>query len=432
MKNIRFNTIFNLLALIFILSGCEDKYTEQYLSLEPVYMSYKDFREAVKSESTHQLTKPGKIYYKDNYLYINEIMKGIHVYNNTNPASPQYVGFIAIPGNVDMVILGNTMYADSYIDLVGIDISNPANVKEVARLKNVFPYSVPPYESNYRLGQIDDTQGVVVNWTTKKVRKEIEQISNPVYPVYFGSTFTQFSLSADAGKNGTQQSTPAGIGGSMARFGLIGNHLLAVDNGAYYDFDLTSSANPSLESKIGISWGIETMFLSGNTMFLGTQNGMQVYNVEDVTKPTYISSFWHATGCDPVVVQNNRAYITIRGGNACGSVINRLDVLDISNIRNPSLFRSYNMTGPYGLGISGDVLFVCDGSDGLKVYNAADPYLIAEHLIATFKDINAYDVIPLSNSLLMIGSDGFYQYDYTNLNDIKLVSSIKIVKFYAD
>ena len=428
MKNIRLNVVFQLLTLIIILSGCEDKYTEEYLSLEPVYMSYKDFREAVKTESTHSLKNPGKIYYKDNYLYINEIMKGIHVYNNANPASPQYVGFIAIPGNVDMVIKGNIMYADSYIDLVGIDISNPANAKEVARLKSVFPYSVPPYEDNYRLGQIDDTQGVVVDWNIKKVRKEIEQISYNYYPVYFGSKFTEFSLSADAATNGTQQTSAAGIGGSMARFGLIGNHLLAVDNSSYYDFDLTDATNPSLEIKSGMGWGIETMFLSGNNMFLGTQSGMLVYSVADVTKPTYISNFWHATGCDPVVVQNNRAYVTIRGGNPCGSLVNRLDVLDISILKTPVLMRSYNMTGPYGLGIDGDVLFVCDGTAGLKVYNAADPYLISEHLIATFKDINAYDVIPLGNSLLMIGQDGFYQYSYTNLNDIKQISSIKVVK----
>jgi len=426
----QFNTIFKLLALIFILSGCEDKYTEQYLSLEPVYMSYKDFREAVKVESTHSLEKPGKIYFKDNYLFINEIMKGIHVYNNANPASPQYVGFIIIPGNVDMVIKGNIMYADSYIDLVGIDITNPATAKEVARLKSVFPYSVPPYESYYRLGTIDDTQGVVVDWNIKKVRKEIEQISYPVYPVYFGSKFTEFSLSSDAvASNGAQQASPAGIGGSMARFGLVGNHLLAVDNSTYYNFDLTNATTPSLETKTGINWGIETMFLSGSNMFLGTRNGMLIYNIADVTKPTYVSNFWHATGCDPVVVQNNRAYVTIRGGTPCqNTTINRLDVLDITNLKNPTLMRSYNMTNPFGLGIDDDVLFVCDGDAGLKVYNAADPYLISEHLIATFKDINAFDVIPLGNSLLMIGSDGFYQYDYTNLNDIKQISSIKVVK----
>ncbi len=428
MKNIRLTTIFRLLAMLFILAGCEDKYTEQYLSLEPVYMSYKDFREAVKVESTHALEKPGKIYYKDNYLFINEIMKGVHVYNNANPASPQYVGFVKIPGNVDMVIKGNIMYADSYIDLVGIDISNPATAKEVARLKSVFPYSVPPYESYYRLGTIDDTQGVVVDWNVKKVRKEIEQIDYPIYPIYFGSKFTEFSLSADAASNGAQQTSAAGIGGSMARFGLIGNHLLAVDNSSYYNFDLTNPISPSLETKLGMGWGIETMFLSGSNMFLGTSTGMLIYTVTDVTKPTYVSNFWHATGCDPVVVQNNRAYVTIRGGNACGSLINRLDVLDITNLKAPALLRSYNMTGPYGLGIDDDVLFVCDGTAGLKVFNAADPYLISENLIATFKDINAYDVIPLGSSLLMIGQDGFYQYDYTNLNDIKQISSIKVVK----
>lgn len=427
MKNIFQNPILTILLLIIVLSGCEDKYTEQYLSLEPIYMSYKDFREAVKSESTHSLVKPGKIYYKDNYLYINEIMKGIHVYNNTNPASPQYVGFISIPGNVDMVIKGTVMYADSYIDLVGIDISNPANVKEVARLKSVFPYSVPSYDSNFRLGQIDDAKGVVVDFKITKVRKEFEQISYPNYPIYFGSKFTEFSMNLDAASNGTQQSTAAGIGGSMARFGLIGDHLLAVDNSTYYNFNLTDAFNPAIETKVGISWGIETMFLSGSTMFLGTQTGMVVYDVTDVTKPNYISNFWHATGCDPVVVQNNRAYITIRGGNRCGSLINRLDVLDITNIRNPTLMRSYDMAGPYGLGIDDNILFVCDGTAGLKVYNAADPYLISENLIATFKDINAYDVIPLGKSLLMIGKDGFYQYDYTNLNDIKQISAIKVV-----
>ena len=427
MKNIFQNPILTILVLIIALSGCEDKYTEQYLSLEPIYMSYKDFREAVKSESTHALEKPGKIYYKDNYLFINEIMKGIHVYNNTNPAAPQYVGFIKIPGNVDMVIKGTVMYADSYIDLVGIDISNPANVKEVSRLKSVFPYSVPPYDSNFRLGQIDDTQGVVVDFKITKVRKEFEQISYPIYPIYFGSKFTEFSMNLDAASNGTQQSTAAGIGGSMARFGLVGNHLLAVDNSTYYNFNLTDALNPAIETKVGISWGIETMFLSGSTMFLGTQTGMVVYDVTDVTKPNYISNFWHATGCDPVVVQNNRAYITIRGGNRCGSLINRLDVVDVTNIKNPTLMQSYNMVGPYGLGIDDQILFVCDGTAGLKVYNAADPYLISENLIATFKDINAYDVIPLGKSLLMIGKDGFYQYDYTNLNDIKQISAIKVV-----
>jgi hypothetical protein len=209
---------------------------------------------------------------------------------------------------------------------------------------------------------------------------------------------------------------------------LTGNNLVAVDNQAYYNINLSDANNPKLESQSQISSGIETMFLYTQYMFLGTTSGMLVYDLSDLNKPAYISSFWHATGCDPVVVQNNRAYVTIRGGNICGSNINRMDVLDVTNVPKPALIRSYSMDNPYGLGISGDILFVCDGTSGLKVYNAADPYLISENQLAKFPNIQAYDVIPLGTSLLMIGSDGFYQYDYSDVKNIRQISAIKVKK----
>ncbi len=425
--NKKYPGLFSLLLLITLLfSACEDKYTEEYLELEPVYMGYKEFREAVKVEPSRELKKPGKIYFKDNYLFINEQMKGIHIYDNANPASPQYLGFVNIPGNVDIAIYNNTLYADSYIDLVAIDLSDMNQIKEISRIKSVFPYSVPTYEAGYRQGKIDDTQGVVIDWTVKKIRKEVEDINYyPVYPIYFANKFTQFT--SDALTNGGREgSSTTGIAGSMARFGLNGSNLLAVDNSTYYSFDLTDAQNPTLKSKSGIGGNVETMFLLGNNMFLGTTTGMLIYDISDVTKPYYVANFWHVTGCDPVVVQNNKAYVTIRGGNNCGSTVNRLDVLDVTYLFAPSLIRSYNMVNPYGLGIDDDVLFVCDGTAGLKVYDASDPYLITENLIAKFPDIHAYDVIPLGTSLLMIGEDGFYQYDYSDLTNIKQISSIKI------
>ena len=86
------------------------------------------------------------------------------------------------------------------------------------------------------------------------------------------------------------------------------------------------------------------------------------------------------------------------------------------------------MDNPYGLGISGDILFVCDGTSGLKVFDASDPLLIIEHQLARFPGIQAYDVIPLGKSLLMIGSDGFYQYDYSDVKSIRQISVIKTKK----
>jgi len=98
------------------------------------------------------------------------------------------------------------------------------------------------------------------------------------------------------------------------RFGLTGNSLVAVDSHSYYNVNISDAANPKLESQVQINSGVETMFLYTKYMFLGTTTGMLVYDLSDLNKPVYISSFWHATGCDPVVVQNNRAYVTIRGG----------------------------------------------------------------------------------------------------------------------
>ena len=82
------------------------------------------------------------------------------------------------------------------------------------------------------------------------------------------------------------------------------------------------------------------------------------------------------------------------------------------------------MTEPYGLGIDNSTLFICEGEQGLKVYDASNPYEIGTSKLAEFTDIHAYDVIPLSSFLFTIGVDGFYIYDYSDLSDITLLGSL--------
>ena len=53
---------------------------------------------AVKTEQNVDLENPGKIYYKDNYIFIVEELKGIHVYDNTDPSSPVKKAFVNLPG----------------------------------------------------------------------------------------------------------------------------------------------------------------------------------------------------------------------------------------------------------------------------------------------------------------------------------------------
>jgi hypothetical protein len=156
---------------------------------------------------------------------------------------------------------------------------------------------------------------------------------------------------------------------------------------------------------------------------------MQIFSLRVPTALNYVGSFWHVTSCDPVVIADGYAYITLRGGNVCGSNVNRLDVVKLSSdYKTSTLEASYPMTGPYGLGIDDEILFVCDGSDGLKVYNVADKLNIDDHQIARFPAIKTYDVIPFENYLFMIGDGGFYQYDYSDLQNIHQISLIPVKK----
>lgn len=422
MKNIK--NIF-LLLFVLILSSCMDEYVEEFTANSPVYLSYEVLRESVKAESARELMNPGKMYFKDGYLFVNEEFEGIHIIDNRNPLDPQNIGFIEIPGNVDLAIKENILYADSYVDLVAIDISDISNPVEVNRVEEVMPYTLPPIDEEYRVAEVDEEKGVVIAWEIKKVRQEMEY---HYYPYYRFGYYEDMAMSNGGAKTGGYYSSGTfGVGGSMARFGLYDDYLYAVDRQKLHIFEVKNTTSPTDIGEQYVGWDVETMFIYDDHMFLGTQSGMRILTLKVPTVPEYVSDFWHITSCDPVVVENGYAYVTLRGGTSCGSTVNRLDVLKLADdYVDNELVGSFPMAGPYGLGIDDDVLFVCDGDAGLKVYDARDKANIDDHLISVFNDINTYDVIPLNGYLFMIGDDGFYQYDYSDLQDIKLVSSIPV------
>ncbi len=413
-----------LVSIILIIgfTSCEDANYKEYTGYKPVYMSYNDLRESVRSTNIRELENPGKIYYKDNYIFIVEELKGIHVYDNSDNSSPAPVSFVEIPGVIDIAISGYYLYADSYIDLVVLNVQDPENINEAYRLKDVLPYTVPPHDSDYPEGRVDSDKGVVLEWQLTTIKERIHY--NPVlYPIFFldGEKF----YTTDAMSSGSVSGTGTGIGGSMARFGIKDDILYAVNNNMMKIFDISDPASPVKYNDFYAGWGIETMFMTEENMFLGSQTGMYIYDLSIPWNPVQISFFRHATSCDPVIVDNNLAYITLRSGTVCGSNVNTLDVVDISDLSDPELIATYPMVNPHGLGKDGDILFICDGWSGLKIYDTSDPYSITDHLIYHYPSIDAYDVIPLGDILVMIGDDGLYQYDYSSLDNITLLSSIK-------
>jgi hypothetical protein len=426
--------ILGLYLLCTTLWSCQDKCTQirKYRTTEPVITSLKDLRNAIASTSTKPLENPGKIYIKDQYLFINEIKKGIHIIDNSNPSSPRFVSFINIPGNIDMAVADNILYADSYTDVVAIDISQPTNVKELSREQRVF-----------QNGQVDgigwfynETEKTIVDykWVTKTDTVEV-YCEGGVYPQinYRGGEFYDAAVLSKAystsGPTAAPGATSSGTGGSMARFTIVGNYLYAVSQNDLIPFDISQPQKPILLQRQNLNWGIETIFPYKDKLFIGSNTGMQIYDNSNPAKPRWLSTYNHFKACDPVVVFDNYAYVTLRATTSfgrCGIVNNnQLDLIDIADPEYPKLVKSFDMKGPAGLGIAYPNLFLCEGKDGLKVFDIADPLNLDKKKLAEFTGFEAYDVIPLKNVLLLIGKDGLYQFDYSNINNIKQLSVIK-------
>ena len=419
MKRLLF--LLSLAGLLF--SSCEDKRLQSYMANVPVYLSYDELRSSFEVSSGTDLEKPGKIYFYGDHMFINEYQKGIHVADLSDPANPQLKAFIEVPGNVDMAIRNNLLYADSYVDLLVIDISNPEQPELEKRIEDLFEYIIPPYDYEYPLDEIDQDKGVITGYEIKKITREIYDPPYP-WPIFWG--YRMESSFADAGTGGSNGNT-YGVGGSMARFITYDNYLYALESSwKLKSINIADTENLKVENELALWGNVETVFIADDYLYVGTSNGMHILDLVNPAAPNMLSTYQHITACDPVVVEGDRAYVTLRSGNLCGASQNLLEVINIADKYDPQRLFSFTMSKPYGLGISGGTLFVCEGEFGLKVFDASFESSITSHLIAAFPGINAFDVIPLEDYLFMIGDDGFYIYDYSDLQNITILGSLPV------
>jgi hypothetical protein len=217
-----------------------------------------------------------------------------------------------------------------------------------------------------------------------------------------------------------------GVGGSMARFTIVNDYLYAVSHSELYSISLANPENPQLTATRNMGWNIETIYPFQNKLFIGSRTGMFIYSLSNPAAPTQLSQFNHATSCDPVIADERYAYVTLRSGTTCNGTINQLDVLDISNLSAPVLRKTVPMSNPHGLAKDGNKLFICDGKDGLKLYDASQP--TAPQLVKQVPGIETYDVIALQGRAIVVAKDGLYQFDYSNGSNISQISKLSIEK----
>ena len=408
MKFFRLKTALFLLVSTLTFS-CIDQVKSSYSfrTMMPIYLEMKDVRaKSLAPIPAQKIESPGKIYIYKDYLLINEPSKGIHIFDNKNPANPINLSFIPIEGNVDLAINSDILYADNYVDLLAFDISNIRAVRMVKRIEDVFTHLY-----QHSTGKIITFKDTVL--TSDSPRWEY----NDMWTVRPGMSLLS---------NMAKASQSYGTGGSMARFTLMDGHLFAVDESTLRVFDVLSPAEPKFIKPIELGWGIETIFPFDQKLFIGSNRGMHIYDASKPQNPTRMAVYEHVLACDPVVVNEDYAFVTLRSGNFCVNGVNELQIIDIRDPYQPKLTKAYPLLNPHGLGLAKNYLYVAEGKHGLKSFNASDVLAIDKNQLEFIQSMKSVDLIPGPKSLIVIGPDGVCQYDYSNPAKLKKLSCIQV------
>lgn len=407
MKSIVINPLFLVLAF-FLLQGCiqdDADITVTYNKGTAIYGDMETVRQTDLLAPPTSLINPGKIFVATDFLLIGEENKGIHVLDNQDPNSPFHVAFINIPGNKEYFFKDGFLYAESYYDMLKIDMSNPMNPSLVNRLQNAI------------MDEIKNSNGQsLLGFEFENITEKLNKNDNVYNQLNAGDgSYVYYDY---ANNFIPPSAVPASFAGnSSGKIGSV-NRVIA-DKGYVYiisrsNLIIINDSNFENVYHGSIGWEMETIFPMNQYLFVGAQSEMTIFDVTDPSNPERVSSFWHATSCDPVYpTENGVAYVTLRTGDfaECPGDVNALIVLDIDDPQQPVELQEFVMKSPYGITHIGEKLFVGEGENGFKVFDATNPKSLV--LEETITNIAAYDVLShpdRADLLLIAGPNGLSQY----------------------
>ena len=232
-----------------------------------------------------------------------------------------------------------------------------------------------------------------------------------IFFLFFAITFF-FSCEKAADSASAAAATATGKGGSLARFTIVGNYLYLADVSTLKVFDITNPQSTSQQPSLNLPFGVETIFPYKDKLFIGSQDGMYIYSIANPAQPALLGQARHVRSCDPVVANDNTAFVTLMGGRPCGPAEDGLYIYNITSLTSPVLLKKELIPTPNGLGLADSILYVCQKRNGLSIYNIANPAMpLLRNKLTTY---TFEDVIPYNNLLICYISTGLVLYDISN------------------
>jgi len=230
----------------------------------------------------------------------------------------------------------------------------------------------------------------------------------------------------------------SGTNGSYSGIVIVDNFMYQVDTESIFTYDVTNPEEIEQIDRQVVGFLIESIFHMEGILFIGSGEALHIFEIgengipERKSQTNYTAFSEDQTPCDPVVSDGEHAFVTLSSVRSfefdgpCPRTVllNQLRIYDIEDLTNPIEVNVIEMINPKGLTYDGNYLFVCENEGGLKVFDKSN--VMDLQLIHHFKGINTYDAIAKNGLLIVIGEGAIYQFDYTSITGMELISTLNL------
>lgn len=370
---------------------------------EPVYLGFDELRQPLVVQEQERITGYTNYLHYESYLFINEDNKGIHVLETAENMAPQYIAFLVVQGNRAMHVKDGYLYADNFVDLLTIDISDKNNFHIAHRTEDVFPNN--PFQvigSATDLTSFDETRGVVID--TKLTQTPVSEDKK-----YVENRF-----------------------GSVIDIKTEGDLLYAIVDDKVLRFDISEPTEiaslPNLPTYKRAQYEGKIDSLTPVDGYIVTQtsdNRIDIYDSTTLPNPDYTTHYTLPESYRLLEFSEGRAFGWKYCRN-CTDEDSHLTLFTLEDILNPTEERSIDMDVPTSIALENDYLFTCHKREDLIVNQLRTDG--ESETIETGHDIFCAEVTTNHNRVFIKNDRGITQYDYS-VTPFRLEGTIRFERF---